>query len=90
MSTTLIPPREVFKILTWVTSSALYSGAGGTDVLTRYHVGKRQTLYSREECEALKESIIATGTPHGKIIQKTKQQNIIQKIEQQKTIKSLE
>jgi len=62
MPTTLIRPREALKILTWVRPSGLYSGAGGTSDLTRYPVGK-STLYSKEECEALRDKIIENGIP---------------------------
>lgn len=54
---TLIPVREALKILTWVTRAGLRHGCRGTDVLTRFPHG----LYSKEECEALRDEIIAAG-----------------------------
>lgn len=54
---TLIPPREALKILTWVTYHSLRHGCRGTDVLTRFEHG----LFSKEECEALRDSIVAKG-----------------------------
>ena len=63
----LITQREALKILTWVTASGLAIGAYRTDELTRFPAGKKDgrnaTLYSRQECEALRDSIIAAGNP---------------------------
>lgn len=56
----LISRREALKILTWVTGAGLYAGSYRTDELTRFPAGKG-TLYSRQECEALRDSIIAAG-----------------------------
>src|SRR5438046_967791 len=58
----LIPPREALKILTWVSESGLYAGSRRTNELTKFPCGKN-TLYSRQECEALKASIINAGDP---------------------------
>jgi len=56
----LIPPREALKILTWVSLSGLYIGSRGTDKLTRFPAGT-STLYSRQECEALRDEIVVRG-----------------------------
>lgn len=56
----LISAGEALKILTWVSRSGLHIGARRTNELTRFPVG-RETLYSRQECEALRDSIIAQG-----------------------------
>lgn len=61
----LIPPREALKILTWVSASGLAIGSYQTNELTRFDCGKR-TLFSRQECEALRDSIIANGNPQRK------------------------
>lgn len=61
----LIPPREALKILTWVSQSGLYAGSYRTSELTRFPCGKG-TLFSRQECEALRDSIIAKGGPKRK------------------------
>jgi hypothetical protein len=54
---TLIPPREALKILTFVTYHSLRHGCRGTNVLTRFDHG----LFSKEECEQLRDEIIANG-----------------------------
>ena len=54
---TLITIREALKILTWCTYHNVYSGERGTRGLTRYP----NNLLSKEECEALRDSIIAAG-----------------------------
>ena len=54
---TLIPVKEALAIITWVNYYGLYRGSRGTRVLTRFPHG----LYSKEECEALRDSIIAKG-----------------------------
>lgn len=58
----LITPAEALKILTWVSSSGLHVGARRTNELTRFPCGKT-FLFSRQECEALKASIIEAGDP---------------------------
>ena len=58
--TELIPPGEALKILTWVSRSGLMIGSYGTNRLTRYPVGKG-TLFSRQECIALRDEILAQG-----------------------------
>lgn len=58
----LIPPREALKILTFVSASGLAIGSYQTNELTRFPCGKG-TLYSRQECEALRDSIIEKGKP---------------------------
>lgn len=65
----LIPVREALKILTWVTSSGLYAGCLRTNELTRFPCGKH-TLYSRQECEALRDSIITSGNPPRRLFAK--------------------
>lgn len=65
---TLIPRREALKILTWVNGSSLYAGAYGTDKLTRYPAGK-VCVYSREECEALRDEVMANGIPPKRVAQ---------------------
>ena len=57
---TLIPPREAIKILTFVSAEGLRAGSRGTDVLTRYPIENR-FLYSKEECESLRDRIISGG-----------------------------
>ncbi len=57
---TLITPKQVLKILPFVSRSGLYAGSRGTARLTKYPVGN-QTLYCLEEVEALKEKIIGKG-----------------------------
>lgn len=54
---TLIPAREALKILTWVTYHGLYRGSRGTGELTKFPHG----CYSKEECEALRDSMVAKG-----------------------------
>lgn len=56
----LIPPREALKILTWVSESGLRVGAMRTNELTKFPCG-RHTLYAREECERLRDSILVSG-----------------------------
>lgn len=58
----LITPREALKILTWVSQSGLYVGSYRTGELTRFPCGTG-TLFSRQECEALRDSIIEKGKP---------------------------
>jgi hypothetical protein len=58
----LITPREALKILTWVTYGGLYAGSYRTNELTRFPCGSG-TLYSKQECEALRDSIIEQGDP---------------------------
>lgn len=58
----LITPREALKILTWVSQSGLYAGSYRTNELTRFPAGSGM-LYSRQECESLRDSIIADGKP---------------------------
>jgi hypothetical protein len=58
----LIPASEALKILTWVSSSGLYAGSRRTDELTKFPCGTG-LLWSRQECEALRDSIIAAGQP---------------------------
>ena len=60
---TLITPREALKILTWVNYAGLYAGSLRTNELTRFPAGHGRVLYSRQECEALKASIIEAGNP---------------------------
>lgn len=55
----LISRKEAVEILGFVSYDGIYRGAKGTDVLTRFPHG----LYSRQECEALKASILAAGKP---------------------------
>ncbi len=57
---TLITPRQVLKILTFVSYAGLYAGSRGTSVLTKYPVGG-QNLYSLEEVEELLAKIIGKG-----------------------------
>jgi hypothetical protein len=54
---TLIPVREVLKIITWTTRAGLRHGCRGTNVLTQFPHG----LYSKEECIALRDSLIKQG-----------------------------
>lgn len=65
----LIPPREALKILTWVSQSGLYAGSYRTNELTRFPCGTG-TLFSRQECEALRDSIISKGNPPKRIFPK--------------------
>jgi hypothetical protein len=58
----LITPREALKILTFVSYAGLYAGSYRTDELTRFPCGSG-TLYSKQECEALRDSIIEKGDP---------------------------
>lgn len=58
----LIPAREALKILTWVSESGLYAGSRRTNELTKFPCGNG-FLWSRQECEALRDSIIAAGNP---------------------------
>lgn len=57
---TLIRPKEVLRLLPFVSRSGLYAGSRGTGALTKYPVGG-QTLYSLEEVEELLEKIIGKG-----------------------------
>jgi hypothetical protein len=56
----LIPAGEALKILTWVSRSGLHIGARRTNELTRFPCGN-ETLYSRQECEWLRDSIISAA-----------------------------
>ena len=58
----LIPRRKALKILTWVSDGGLTAGAMRTNELTRFPCGNR-ILFSRQECEALRDSIINTANP---------------------------
>lgn len=58
----LIPPRKALEILTWVSQSGLYAGSYRTNELTRFPCGSG-VLFSRQECEALRDSIIKAGNP---------------------------
>ena len=58
----LIPPREALKILTWVSESGLRVGSLRTNELTKFRCG-RHVLYAREECERLRDSLVASGVP---------------------------
>lgn len=65
----LITPGEALKILTWVSASGLYAGAKRTNELTRFPAGT-QTLFSRQECEALRDSIIDKAKPSRRLFVK--------------------
>lgn len=65
----LITPREALKILTFVSSSGLRAGSYRTNELTRFPAGTG-TLYSRQECEALRDSIIDKGNPAKRLFPK--------------------
>lgn len=58
---TLIPPREALEILTFVSRAGLYAGSRGTDVLTKFPCPNGRNLYSKEECEALRDRLIGKG-----------------------------
>lgn len=68
----LITPREALKILTWVSASGLYAGSYRTNELTRFPCGSG-TLYSRQECEALRDSIIEQGNPAKRLFPKRRE-----------------
>ena len=72
----LITPREALKILTFVSASGLYAGSYRTNELTRFQAGKG-TLYSRQECEALRDSIINAANPKKVRLPKSPRQNVI-------------
>lgn len=57
----LIPPREALKILTFVSRAGLYAGSRGTNRLTVFPCGNGRNLYSKEECEALRDALIEKG-----------------------------
>lgn len=56
----LITAKAALEILTFVSASGLYAGSRRTNELTKYPCGK-SILYSRAECEALRDSIFAAG-----------------------------
>jgi hypothetical protein len=68
----LITMREALKILTWVSSSGLSAGCRRTNELTRFPCGSGK-LFSRQECEALRDSIIAEGNPQRRKFPKRQQ-----------------
>ena len=57
---TLITPKQALEIITWVSASGLYIGSRGTNRLTKFPV-EGSWLYSKEECEALRDEIIQKG-----------------------------
>lgn len=57
---TLIKPKDVLKILPFVSYAGLYAGSYETNRLTRVPAGK-QTLYIKEECEALVRELVERG-----------------------------
>ncbi len=57
---TLITPKEVLRLLPFVSRSGLYAGSRGTNALTKYPAGG-QTLYCLEEVEELKTKICGRG-----------------------------
>ncbi len=61
VSDELITAKVALEILTFVSASGLYAGSRRTNELTKFPCGKG-ILYSRAECEALRDSIFAAGT----------------------------
>lgn len=57
----LIAPRRALKILTFVSRSGLYAGSRGTNELTLFFDKNGRRLYSRQECEALRDAYIKKG-----------------------------